>query len=233
MNRLAGYYTPTYLPWPCTLPLSPHVPPVQTPSPTPYTARCQNLTEMMFENGKNFSEYCGNQENRKGFFASPAQSRILGLALNITVVNTIIRTGLNSDRCGDLIQQLLCRYIFPPCDDDSLPEAPCDEFCTGIVLQSCGSEWRTLWSLLREIDNIVNSSVVNGVPSSSNPLTFLMDVIPAADCRNLFYYNNTYSNSCNCMGRAVAQGSCSGRYTLLVYSRQRKRNNSKLLSLNI
>jgi len=145
--------------------------------------------------GKKFSEYCGYQENEQYFFSL---FLVTELSLKIAVVSKIIETGLNSSYCGDHIRRLLCGYIFPLCDNESLPEAPCDMDCMN-VSQSCQSQWDTLRNLLREIDDIFNVSVANGsrVPNFNNPFSFLNGVLPE-NCENLSYYNNiNYSNSCN------------------------------------
>lgn len=145
--------------------------------------------------GKNFSEYCDYQENEQYFFNL---CLVTELSLKIAVVNTIIKTGLNSSDCGDHIRRLLCGYIFPLCDNESLPEAPCNMTCMN-AFQNCQSEWETLGNLLHEIDGIFSVSVASGsrVPNFNNPFSFLNDVLPE-DCEHLSYYNNfTYSNSCN------------------------------------
>jgi len=170
------------------------------------TTSCRNLTEIpLMLNGKNFSEYCGYQENKQYFFNL---CLVTELSLKIAVVNTIIKTGLNSNDCGDHIRDLLCRYIFPLCDNESLPEAPCEPDCMN-VLQSCQSEWETLRNLQHEIDVILNISVANGlgVPNFNNPFSFLNDVLPDPDCKHLSYHNNfTYSNSCNPLDPLVESG---------------------------
>lgn len=143
---------------------------------------------MLMLDGKNFSEYCGYQEKEQYFFNL---SLVTELSHKIAVVSKIIETGFNSSDCGDNVRHLLCGYIFPLCDNESLPEAPCNMTCMD-VLKNCQSEWETLENLLREIDDIFNVSDFN------NPFSFLNDVLPEQDCEHLSYYNDvTYSNSCN------------------------------------
>ena len=121
-------------------------------------------------------------------FASPDPNRVLHMDRYIGLFSIIVDTAVGSKQCANAIRELMCGYVFPVCDGDELPRAPCSSCCSHILDTLCASEIEQMRDLAQQSFDVFRDE---------SPFSFIESLTPA-NCSNdsLSFYNWPYSNSC-------------------------------------
>lgn len=147
---------------------------------------CQDITVL---DQQNLTTFCNMDVRELTVFASPDPNRVVHLDRYIGLFNIIVDTAIGSMQCANATRELMCRYIFPVCDGDELPRAPCPSYCSCILDSLCASE-------IEQMRELAHQSFA--VLGDESPFSILVESLIPANCSNasLSFYNVSYSSSC-------------------------------------
>lgn len=141
-----------------------------------YTSLCYSSCRVY----SNVEDPCGfnGLENRtfylpNGTLPDPSYIEIL------RIITSAYEPPRGNSNCTSHILSLLCNYVYPPCNNDSLPRPLCTDTCSKLTQKSCYRQWKRL--IL---------SVQTSAP--------LWSLVKGIDCKNTYYGDASYTNTSQC-----------------------------------
>ena len=116
----------------------------------------------------------------------------------LTIISTLTNiTDDSTAKCGMRLAGFACSYIFPRCNEMSMPMAPCQNYCMCTLQDTCSEQW-----------TMIADTIDSMFGDFSSNFTMLIDQISdlGSDCENLDLYSSltpyaTCDNSLPCVSR--------------------------------
>ena len=106
----------------------------------------------------------------------------------------LVTTVASNSQCTERLLQLLCDAVYPPCDNMSQPQAPCEDYCNCVLTSECRAVWNDLTGRIGpQLQNSTN-------PEFTELLTLMKRMSAQQNCPNngtiQFYQETVYSSDC-------------------------------------
>ena len=123
---------------------------------------------------------CGLDPGQRYYYSNVrAESEFLQYMAIISTLTNL--TDESTANCGARLAQFACRYLFPRCNTENMPMAPCQNYCRCTLQDTCQDQW------------VLISGTIKTMFGGYTPnFTDLVDEISArgADCEDLEAYSD-------------------------------------------
>ena len=117
--------------------------------------------------------------NRTYYIPSDTEANFESYIEVLTIISRALDYQQDNVDCSSHIIPLFCNYLFPPCNDESLPMPLCQKTCYNLTSGPCSSQWN-------ELKEVAGTS------------DLLQQLLTGLDCSHTYYNASNYAANKTC-----------------------------------
>lgn len=117
--------------------------------------------------------------NRTYYIPSDTEANFESYIEVLSIISRALDYQQDNVNCSSYIIPLFCNYLFPPCNNESLPMPLCQDTCYNLTSGPCSSQWNEL----------------KEVVGTSDLLRWLLNGL---DCSHTYYNASSYAANKTC-----------------------------------